>query len=157
MVEANFTSGSFLRRHLPGKPLVAFPNVCFLRLMENWSTDIYTRFQINFNILCNLHIICNSHKSVTSFCEENNFKPCLTKQLLNVFKLCCEWGISLTKHQATDTSYSDECPRSTFELGDCNKIMVLSTKLNEFTIVKNRSKRLHLKLFAVVKALYHIS
>ena len=25
--------------------------------------------------------------------EENNFKPCLTKQLLNIFKLWCEWGI----------------------------------------------------------------
>ena len=25
--------------------------------------------------------------------EASNFKPCLTKQFLNVFKLCCEWGI----------------------------------------------------------------
>ena len=27
--------------------------------------------------------------------KENNFKPCLTKQLLNMFKLWCERGISL--------------------------------------------------------------
>ena len=31
--------------------------------------------------------------SVSSFYKENNFKPCLTKQLLNMFKLWCEWGI----------------------------------------------------------------
>ena len=35
--------------------------------------------------------------SVSRFYKENNFKPCLTKQLLNMFKLWCEWGISLTK------------------------------------------------------------
>ena len=31
--------------------------------------------------------------SVSSFYKENNFKPCLTKQLLNMFKLWCERGI----------------------------------------------------------------
>ena len=31
--------------------------------------------------------------SVHSFYKENNFKPCLTKQLLNMFKLWCERGI----------------------------------------------------------------
>ena len=31
--------------------------------------------------------------SVSSFYKENNFKPCLTKQLLNMFKFWCEWGI----------------------------------------------------------------
>ena len=31
--------------------------------------------------------------SASSFYKENNFKPCLTKQLLNMFKLWCEWGI----------------------------------------------------------------
>ena len=30
--------------------------------------------------------------SVSNFYKENNFKPCLTKQLLNMFKLWCEWG-----------------------------------------------------------------
>ena len=34
-------------------------------------------------------------KLVSSFYKENNFKPCLTKQLLNMFKLWCERGISL--------------------------------------------------------------
>ena len=34
--------------------------------------------------------------SVSSFYEENNFKPCLTKQLLNMFKLWCERGINQT-------------------------------------------------------------
>ena len=28
--------------------------------------------------------------SISSFYKENNFKPCLTKQLLNMFKLWCE-------------------------------------------------------------------
>ena len=32
-----------------------------------------------------------------SFDKENNFKPCLTKQLLNMFKLWCERDISLIK------------------------------------------------------------
>ena len=31
--------------------------------------------------------------SVSSFYKETNFKPCLTKQLLNMFKLWCERGI----------------------------------------------------------------
>ena len=34
------------------------------------------------------------HQYLSSFYKENNFKPCLTKQLLNMFKLWCEWGIS---------------------------------------------------------------
>ena len=32
--------------------------------------------------------------STRFFYKENNFKPCLTKQLLNMFKLWCERGIS---------------------------------------------------------------
>ena len=32
--------------------------------------------------------------SVSSFYKENNFKRCLTKQLLNMFKLRCKRGIS---------------------------------------------------------------
>ena len=35
----------------------------------------------------------NNKTSVSSFYKENNFKPCLTKQLLNMLKLWCEWGI----------------------------------------------------------------
>ena len=33
--------------------------------------------------------------SVSSFYKENNFKPCLTKQLLNMFKLLCEQSFCL--------------------------------------------------------------
>ena len=33
--------------------------------------------------------------------EENNFKPCLTKQFLKVFKLWCECGISLETGKKT--------------------------------------------------------
>ena len=29
------------------------------------------------------------------FYERNNFKPFLTKQLLNMFKIWCEWGYNL--------------------------------------------------------------
>ena len=32
----------------------------------------------------------------SSFYKENNFKPCLAKQLLNMFKLWCERGIRLS-------------------------------------------------------------
>ena len=31
---------------------------------------------------------------LNSFYEEKKIKLCLTKQLLNMFKLWCEWGIS---------------------------------------------------------------
>ena len=34
---------------------------------------------------------------LNSFYEEKKIKLCLTKQLLNMFKLWCEWGISLFK------------------------------------------------------------
>ena len=37
--------------------------------------------------------ICSRQKSERSFYEGNNFKLCLTNQLLNVFKPWCEWGI----------------------------------------------------------------
>ena len=35
---------------------------------------------------------------LNSFYEEKKIKLCLTKQLLNMFKLWCEWGISLLKN-----------------------------------------------------------
>ena len=37
-----------------------------------------------------LRLLC---RPVSGFYKENNFKPCLTKQLLNIFKLWCERGI----------------------------------------------------------------
>ena len=44
----------------------------------------------------NLCWIWSKKTSVGSFYKENIFKPCLTKQLLNVFKLWCEQGIRLS-------------------------------------------------------------
>ena len=46
----------------------------------------------------NMFLICAEFEvkkktSVSSFYNESNFKPCLTKQLLNMFKLGCERGI----------------------------------------------------------------
>ena len=37
---------------------------------------------------------------LNSFYEEKKIKLCLTKQLLNMFKLWCEWGISLKVYEA---------------------------------------------------------
>ena len=34
---------------------------------------------------------------LNSFYEEKKIKLCLTKQLLNMFKLWCEWGISFDR------------------------------------------------------------
>ena len=41
----------------------------------------------------NLRWIYSKETSESSFYKENNFKPGLTKQLLNMFKLWCERGI----------------------------------------------------------------
>ena len=41
-----------------------------------------------------LRWIWSKKTSVSSFYKENNFKPCLANQLLNMFKLWCERGIS---------------------------------------------------------------
>ena len=54
----------------------------------NTGTQVFTQ---DSNLAC--FIICNQFKSVSSFYEGNNFKLCLTKQLLNMFKLWCEWGL----------------------------------------------------------------
>ena len=50
---------------------------------------------MNLNMFFNLCWIWSKKASISSFYEENNFKPCLTKQLLNMFKLWCERGIRL--------------------------------------------------------------
>ena len=46
------------------------------------------------NMFFDLCWIWSKKTSVSSFYNENNFKPCLTKQLLNMYKLWCERGIS---------------------------------------------------------------
>ena len=38
------------------------------------------RIEMKFNMVCYLQHICNQFKSVDSFYEGNNFKPCLIKQ-----------------------------------------------------------------------------
>ena len=43
--------------------------------------------------------------------EENNFKPCLTKQFLKVFKLWCEGGISLETHTKLYLESSEALPK----------------------------------------------
>lgn len=50
---------------------------------------------MKFNIFCNfsLHLQSDQGKSVSNFYEEKTLKPCLTKQLTNMFKLWCEWGL----------------------------------------------------------------
>ena len=53
------------------------------------------RIQTSLNMFFNLRWICSQKTPVNSFYKENNFKPCLTKQLLNMFKLWCERGIRL--------------------------------------------------------------
>ena len=50
---------------------------------------------MNLNMFFNLRWIWSKKTSASSFYQENNFKPCLTKQLLNMFKLWCERGIGL--------------------------------------------------------------
>ena len=50
---------------------------------------------MNLNMFFNLRRICSQKTSVSSFYKENNFKLCLTKQLLTMFKPWCEQSISL--------------------------------------------------------------
>ena len=53
--------------------------------------------------------------SVNSLYKENNFKPaCLTKQLLNMFKLWCEQGITVS---ALSDNHN-ECIKSYIQIGD---------------------------------------
>ena len=48
---------------------------------------------MNLNMFFNLSEFEVKKTSVNSFYKENNFKPCLTKQLLNMFKPWFERGI----------------------------------------------------------------
>ena len=43
---------------------------------------------------------------LNSFYEEKKIKLCLTKQLLNMFKLWCEWGTRLTSFLMRDLGNS---------------------------------------------------
>ena len=46
------------------------------------------------SLIC-AEFVVKKKTSVNNFYKENNFKPCLTKQLLNMFKLWCERGMGL--------------------------------------------------------------
>ena len=48
------------------------------------------RIQIKLNTLCNCTKFAINKSTVSYFYEENKFKLCLTKQLLNMFNLWCE-------------------------------------------------------------------
>ena len=50
---------------------------------------------MNLNVFSNLCWLWSKKTLVSSFNKENNFKPYLTKQLLNMFKLWCERGITV--------------------------------------------------------------
>ena len=52
---------------------------------------------------------------LNSFYEEKKIKLCLTKQLLNMFKLWCEWGISYIQMMSYASKF-------------CNKILPLIIK-----------------------------
>ena len=65
-------------------------------IKEKLQLRLLCRINMNLNMFFNLCWIWGKKTSVSSFYKENNFKPCLTKQLLNMFKLWCEWGIKMT-------------------------------------------------------------
>ena len=56
------------------------------RKLKGW---LLHRIQVCFNLCFHLCLIFSGQKLVNSN-NENNFKPYLTKQLLNVFKFWCE-------------------------------------------------------------------
>ena len=66
-------------------------------IKEKLQLRLLSRIQMNLNMFFNFCWIWSKKTAVSSFYKENNFKPCLTKQLLNMFKLWCERGISLIK------------------------------------------------------------
>ena len=49
-------------------------------------------------------MFCNFHEMCYQFYERNNFKPFLTKQLLNMFKIWYEWGYNLIAKTDQSTS-----------------------------------------------------
>ena len=58
---------------------------------------LLTKIQMNFYALRNCTKFAIEKNTVGSFYKRNKFKPCLTKHLLNLCKLWCEWGIGLSQ------------------------------------------------------------
>ena len=67
--------------------------------MKTIKEKLQLSFMTYSDELKHVFLICAEFEvkktSASTFHKENNFKPCLTKQLLNMFKLWCEWGISV--------------------------------------------------------------
>ena len=62
-------------------------------IKEKLQLRLLCGIYMNLNMFSNLCWIWSKKTSASSFYKENNFKPCLTKQLLNMFKLWWERGI----------------------------------------------------------------
>ena len=58
---------------------------------------LLTKIQMNFYALRNCTKFAIEKNTVGSFYKRNKFKPCLTKHVLNMFKLWCEWDIGLSQ------------------------------------------------------------
>ena len=59
------------------------------------------KIQMDFYALRNCTKFAIEKLTVGSFYKGNKFKPCLSKHLLNMFKLWCEWGIGLSQVKYT--------------------------------------------------------
>ena len=77
----------------------------------------------------NLCWIWSKKTLVSSFYKENNFKLCLTKQLLNMLNLWCERGISVWKFDFTYFSHNYGNYSMFSDVPECSKFRVLSVKL----------------------------
>ena len=64
-------------------------------IKEKLQLRLLCRIEMNLNMFFNLCWIWSNKTSASNFYKENNFTLCLPKQLLNMFKLWCERGISL--------------------------------------------------------------
>ena len=76
--------------------------------------------------------IWSKKTSVSSFYKENNFKPCLTKQLLNMFKLWCERGISLISLIRPLMEYGDVVGNNCY---DCDSALLDSVQYEAARLV----------------------
>ena len=63
---------------------------------EKCGTSFYIRltYAFVFRSVLNVRRVCK--RTVHMIEEENNLKPCSTKQLEHVFKVWCEWGIRVS-------------------------------------------------------------
>lgn len=81
--------------------------------------------------------------------EENSFKPCLTKQPLNKFKLWCEWGIRFRTINTNNdnlvaiaSSLRDLPILNKVDDHDNTQVRIVSNKKDLFKVVPNLNWRL---------------